>query len=218
MSHPVDLFWSFRSPYSYLVTGRMRALAEARGVDVSLRVVLPLAIRDTTFFERVNPLWPPYLVKDIVRVAQFLGIPIDWPRPDPVVQTLEEGRLVTAPEQPYIHRLSRLGVAATDRGRGLAFIDEVSRIIWSGEVAGWNEGDHLRRATERAGLDLPVLDAAIEADPGRFDGQIEQNQKDQLAAGHWGVPTMVYDGEAFFGQDRFDLLVWRLEQHGLAAG
>jgi hypothetical protein len=27
---------------------------------------------------------------------------------------------------------------------------------------------------------------------------------------------MVFAGEPFFGQDRLDLLVWRLEQHGLA--
>ncbi|HKJ24882.1 MAG TPA: DsbA family protein [Myxococcota bacterium] len=216
MSLHVDLFWSFRSPYSYLVTKRMRALAEGRGVDVGVRVVLPLAIRDAGFFARVNPLWPPYLVKDIVRVGQFHGIPIGWPRPDPVVQTPKEGRLVTAPEQPHIHRLSRLGVAAVERGRGLPFIDEVSTIIWSGEIAGWNEGDHLARASERAGLDLAELDRAIEADPGRFDATIERNQEDHEAAGHWGVPTMVFEGEPFFGQDRFDLLVWRLEQRGLA--
>ena len=35
------------------------------------------------------------------------------------------------------------------------------------------------------------------------------------AAGHWGVPTMVFEGEPFFGQDRFDHLVWRMAQKGL---
>ncbi len=35
------------------------------------------------------------------------------------------------------------------------------------------------------------------------------------AAGHWGVPLSVLDGEPFYGQDRFDLLVWRLEQKWL---
>jgi len=212
----VDLYWSFRSPYSYLVTKRMRALAEERGVDVAVRIVLPLAIRDAGFFARVNPLWPPYLLRDIRRVAEFLGLPIGWPRPDPVVQTPQDGRLVTAPEQPHIHRLSRLGAAAAERGRGLAFIDEVSTLVWSGEVAGWNEGDHLARAAERAGVDLAELDAEVAADPERFDAAIERNQKDHEASGHWGVPTMVFEGEPFFGQDRFDLLVWRLEQHGLA--
>jgi hypothetical protein len=28
---------------------------------------------------------------------------------------------------------------------------------------------------------------------------------------------MVFDGEIFFGQDRLDLLVWRMEQKGLQA-
>ena len=34
-------------------------------------------------------------------------------------------------------------------------------------------------------------------------------------AGHWGVPTLVFDGEPFFGQDRLALLEWRLGQPGL---
>jgi 2-hydroxychromene-2-carboxylate isomerase len=31
------------------------------------------------------------------------------------------------------------------------------------------------------------------------------------------VPTFVFNNEPFFGQDRIDLLVWRLRQHGLKA-
>jgi len=27
---------------------------------------------------------------------------------------------------------------------------------------------------------------------------------------HWGVPLMVLDEEPFFGQDRIDALLWRL--------
>ena len=33
---------------------------------------------------------------------------------------------------------------------------------------------------------------------------------------HWGVPLMVFEGEAFFGQDRLDVLEWRLAQSGIA--
>jgi 2-hydroxychromene-2-carboxylate isomerase len=34
-------------------------------------------------------------------------------------------------------------------------------------------------------------------------------------AGHWGVPTLVFEGEPFFGQDRIETLRWRLDQVGL---
>jgi len=45
---------------------------------------------------------------------------------------------------------------------------------------------------------------------------IEENQRAQRAGGHWGVPMIVFVGEPFFGQDRFEQFRWRLGQHGLA--
>jgi 2-hydroxychromene-2-carboxylate isomerase len=118
-------------------------------------------------------------------------------------------------EQPYIHRLTRIGVAAAERGRGLPFLDEVSKIIWDGSIDGWNEGAHLSDATRRAGLDLAELDEQIEKNPQHFVDSIECNQEALQAAGHWGVPTMVFEGEPFFGQDRLDVLLWRLENAGM---
>lgn len=208
-----DLFWSFRSPYSYLATGRIVELVRSHRVEVDLRIVYPIAIRIPDFFEQVNPLWPPYLLRDTLRVAQMHGIPYGWPDPDPIVQEFPSRKV--AAEQPYIYRLSRLGVAAEERGRGLPFIQEVSHLIWSGEVAGWHEGDHLARAAERAGLDLAVLDADIEREPERYEAIIQESQRAQQAAGHWGVPLMAFEGEPFFGQDRIDHLIWRLRQRGL---
>ncbi len=213
MTLPVECFWSFRSPYSYLATGRLVRFAGEYDIDVRLRPVLPLAIRTPEFFARAHPLWPPYLLRDTSRIAESLGIPFGWPRPDPVVQEFPSRRV--AAEQPHIHRLTRLGVDAVLRGRGLEFVDEVSRLIWGGVVVGWHDGTHLAEAAARAGLDLEAMDAAIAADPARYDAAIEQNQAALEAAGHWGVPTFVFRGEPFFGQDRLDLLLWRLGQHGL---
>lgn len=213
MSLNVDVFWSFRSPYSYLATSRLVQLAREKDVAIHVRPVLPIAIRTPEFFDQVNPLWPPYLLRDTVRIAEMEGLPYGWPRPDPVVQDFAT-RTIPA-EQPYIHRLTRLGIEASARGRGLPFIDEVSQVIWSGTVDGWHQGTHLADAAERAGLDLAELEAAVNADPAARDAQIAKNQEALEAAGHWGVPTMVFEGEPFFGQDRLGLLVWRLEQKGL---
>jgi len=208
----IDVFWSFRSPYSYLATGRLVDLRARYDLDVEVRPVLPLAVRTPEFFRQVNPLFPGYLVRDVLRVGEFHGIPIRWPRPDPVVMNAD----MTYPaEQPHIHRLTRLGVAAAERGYGLPFLDEVSKLIWSGRVDGWHEGSHLAKATARAGLDLSELDEQIERDPQRYVDAIEHNQQALERAGHWGVPTMVFEGEPFFGQDRLDLLLWRLEKAGL---
>ena len=143
----------------------------------------------------------------------MLGIPFRWPRPDPVVQDLSTGEI--AGEQPHIWQVVRMAQAASRRGAGLAFADEVTRIIWAGEVDGWNEGDHLRQATERAALDYDTLRAEAENEADALDAEIAGNQAALEKAGHWGVPTLVFDGEPFFGQDRIEMVLWRMNEHGL---
>ena len=207
-----DLFWSFRSPYSYLATQRLVDMEKQWDLKIAVRPVYPIAVRDEAFFEKVNPLWPPYLFRDTIRIAERLGIIYRWPNPDPVYMDPETGRYPK--QQPYIYRLTRLGVAATERGRGMSFIDEVSKVIWTG-TENWHQGEHLADAAKRAGLDLAELDAAIEADESHYESAIQQNQDALEQAGHWGVPCMVFEGEPFFGQDRLDDLLWRLQQQGL---
>jgi len=212
MTLSIELYWSFRSPYSYLATGRLVAMQRDYDLDIAVRPVLPIAIRKGEFFTQVNPMWIPYLLRDTARIAEMLGLPYAWPRPDPVVT--EPGTFKAAKDQPYAPRLTRLGCAAAERGKGLAFLDEVSKVIWSG-TQNWDQGDHLTKAAARAGLDLAELEAAVNADIAKYDAVIETNQKAQADAGHWGVPLMVFKGEPFFGQDRLDLLLWRLKQNGL---
>ena len=213
MTLTADLFWSFRSPYSYLATRRYRALTVEHDLAINLRPVYPLAIREPSFFERNHPNWLRYTFTDMFRVAQFHGIPFGPPRPDPIVQNVITREI--SDEQPYIFRLTRLGQAAARRGQSLAFCDEVSQLIWGG-AENWHEGDHLMGAATRAGLDLAELDAEAERDAEALDAEIAANQSALEAAGHWGVPTLVFDGEPFFGQDRIDMAVWRMQQKGLA--
>jgi 2-hydroxychromene-2-carboxylate isomerase len=184
-------------------------------LNINVRPVYPLAVRSGEFFGQVNPMWIPYLMRDTYRISQMLGLPYRWPRPDPVV--VDPQTRAATPNQPYIHRLTRLGCAAAKTPHGLNFLNEISRVIWSGEIEGWYDGDHLKNATARAGLDLAALDKTIADDPDKYEAIIMANQKAHAEAGHWGVPTMAFNGEPFFGQDRIPDLLWRLKQNGLKA-
>jgi 2-hydroxychromene-2-carboxylate isomerase len=208
-----DLYFSFRSPYSYLAVPRLAALCARYDVACDVRIVRPIAVRIPGFFKTVNPLWPPYLLRDTFRISQRLGLPYAWPRPDPIVMNTATGEV--AAEQPYIMRVSRLGVAAAEAGRGLEFLIEAGRVIWSGQVQGWNEGGHIAGAVAAAGLDPDALEAKITAEAERIDAVIAANEAAQTKAGHWGVPLMVFRDEPFFGQDRIEDLIWRMGQHGL---
>ena len=207
----VDIYWSFRSPYSYLATPGMLKLKDDFDVQLNLKVVLPIAIRDPeTLFSKANVPRVRYIQLDWARCARFLGMSDKWPSPDPIVQDVET--LEIASEQPYIYRLSSLGVEAQRRGRGIEFAYEVSRLLFSG-TENWDKGNHLSGAASRAGLNIEEMDDAL------LDGshleEIEANQKSLEAAGHWGVPTFVHEGEPFFGQDRIETLRWHLANCGL---
>lgn len=145
-------------------------------VTVTLCVVHPAAIRNPACFARMDPLARRYFMADSARAAAFQTMPFRRPIPDP----------------PLATRLGRLGIAATERGQGLTFADTVSRLLWDGSVTGWDTGDHRARAAGQAGLDLNEMEAAIAVNPAHHDAKLAQNDASLRAAGHWGVPTMVF--------------------------
>jgi 2-hydroxychromene-2-carboxylate isomerase len=194
MTQRVDVFYSFRSPYCYLLTPRLNALGTRFAVDVAIRPVYPIAVRDAGFFRRVDPLYRPYHLQDSARLAEWLGLPYRRPVPDPIVQDLATSEI--AADQPYIRHITRMAQAAAAASDGLAYATAVMTLLWDGATDNWHEGGRLADAVDGAGLDFAALD--------------------RRAAGQWGVPLMVFDGEPFYGQDRFDLLCWRLTQRGLA--
>ena len=138
-------------------------------------------------------------------------MPNKWPSPDPIVQDLKTLRI--ADEQPYIFRLSFLGVEAQRQGKGIEFAKEVASVIFSG-TENWHEGDHIKDATRRAGLDLEHMEEKIVGGADHAN-EIKANQQSLESVGQWGVPTFVFQGEPFFGQDRADTLRWRLDNQGL---
>lgn len=212
MTLTAELYFSFRSPYSYLSVGRYRAMTEEFDLKIALRPVYPLAIRQPDFFERNHPNWLGYTMRDMLRVAQFHGIPFGAPRPDPIIQDMATRQI--AEDQPYIRRVTRMGQAAARRGVGLVFAAVAGRMIWGGQE-NWHEGGHLERAIEAAELGVEEIIAEVQGEGEALDAEIAANQDALEKAGHWGVPTLVFDGEPFFGQDRIEMAKWRMEQKGL---
>ncbi len=209
-----DLFWSMRSPYCCLALDRVIEIQRSYNVEINLRVIYPIAIRDPDFFKvRASRHYRPYLLMDTARLAEFYGIPFRRPIPDPVVQDLSTS--IISDEQPYIYSLTRLAALASEKGRGLDFLNQVARLLWDGRTDDWHQGEHLANAIGRAGLDYDEMMAQVSTENGRIDAMIFANQEVQTAVGHGGVPLMVFDNEAFFRQDRIDLLLWRMKENCL---
>ena len=135
----------------------------------------------------------------------------DRPNPDPINQNLLTGKI--SDHQPYIFKLAHY-CQAIQKDKQLDFAVVVSNKIWSG-LKNWNTDESIADATSKVGLKFEDIEKIrIENEQALID-EIKLNQKEQLEAGHHGVPLSVYKDKFFFGQDRFDDLVSELKKDGL---
>ena len=210
----IDLYFSYRSPYSYLILPRMLKLKEKYDIEINFKVVYPIAIRMPEWFEGKN-FFTFFFFKmiDMRLQAKKLGIPFTSKlKPDPIRQNIMTGKISS--HQPYIFDICHLGQMAQMKGVGMEFAFEVSSLIFGG-VENWNTDENLSEAAKKVGLDLTQLRESVNVHEEEIIGQIKQNQVDQLNAGHHGVPLTVIGDKYFFGQDQFDKIMKTLKENGL---
>ena len=210
----IDLYFSYRSPYSYLILPRMLKLKEKYDIEINFKVVYPIAIRMPEWFEGKN-FFTFFFFKmiDMRLQAKKLGIPFTSKlKPDPIRQNIMTGKISS--HQPYIFDICHLGQMAQMKGVGMEFAFEVSSLIFGG-VENWNTDENLSEAAKKVGLDLIQLRESVNVHEEEIIGQIKQNQVDQLNAGHHGVPLTVIGDKHFFGQDQFDNIMETLKENGL---
>ena len=210
----IDLYFSYRSPYSYLILPRMLKLKEKYDIEINFKIVYPIAIRMPEWFEGKN-FFTFFFFKmiDMRLQAKKLGIPFTSKlKPDPIRQNIMTGKISS--HQPYIFDICHLGQMAQMKGVGMEFAFEVSSLIFGG-VENWNTDENLSEAAKKVGLDLTQLRESVNVHEEEIIGQIKQNQVDQLNAGHHGVPLTVIGDKHFFGQDQFDKIMKTLKENGL---
>jgi 2-hydroxychromene-2-carboxylate isomerase len=190
----LEMYHSFRSPYSYLALSRAIQIADAFGVQLVIRPVLPMVMRGL----KVPTPKLLYIAKDANREAERLNIPFG-DISDPVGKGAE--RCIAA----FCY--------AREQGKERDFVLSAGRAIWSeGQDVATDEG--MRHVTERAGLFWPdVLDALKNDD---WRQMAEENREALTELGLWGVPSFHIDDVTMWGQDRDWLMARQIEDmcHG----
>ena len=194
----IDFYFSYRSPYSYLILPRMIKLKNEYKVDVNFKIVYPIAIRLPEFFKNKNLIYFLSLKTDVKKKAKKLSMSLNLPpKPDPIKQNTVTGKI--SDHQPYIYDVCHMGQTMCNRGKGIEFAYELSKLIWN--VKNWNNDDILEPLLGEFGEDLNEVRKSIKSNKKTLIEEIEMNQLDQKEAGHHGVPLNVYKGNYYFGQD-----------------
>ena len=194
----IDFYFSYRSPYSYLILPRMLKLKNEYNLDINFKIVYPLAIRMPEWFKNKNIFFFVPFIMDFKKKAKRLNMPLNMPiKPDPIRQNTITGKISS--HQPYIFDVCHMGQVMSNRGKGIEFAFELSTLIWS--VKNWNNDSLLEKVFAEFGEDLYEVRETAKKDESRIIDEIKNNQEDQKIAGHHGVPLNVYKGKYYFGQD-----------------
>lgn len=195
----IEFFFDFASPYGYLASLQIDALAARHGRSVVWRpFMLGAAFKETG--QSPLPLQNirgPYHLHDFVRSARRIGAPFKMPEPFPFI--------ALAPSRVF-YWLDRENPA-----KARAYAAAVYRMVFE---EGLPVGDV--PAASAAGASLGIAPAAIAAaavDPSNKD-RLRQVTEEAIRRGVFGSPFIFVDGEAFWGHDRLPQVEEWLDRGG----
>jgi 2-hydroxychromene-2-carboxylate isomerase len=192
-----ELWFSFRSPYSYLALERIEAVLAPYGVPLVMKPIPPMVARGLA----VPGIKQMYIVRDAKREADRHGIAF--------------GELCD-PLGPGVDHCLAIAHRAARHGQAMAFARSAMRGIWA-EALDMTEYVDLRRVVERAGMAWDDARDALTPEATAEALKAAQASATELAVySLWGVPSLRCGELVAWGQDRLDLLADRLRRHALA--
>jgi 2-hydroxychromene-2-carboxylate isomerase len=191
MPAPIDFYFEFSSPYGYIASRLVEDVAKKVGREVSWRpMLLGPVFKLTGSAALVDiPMKGDYARHDFVRSARYHGVPFTMPKPFPIgtVAALRTFYWLDAKDPALAREFAKKAFTAfyVD-GRDIsspAVVVEIARAL---------------------GVDAEALSTAL-ADPAVKE--LAKSKADAaIAAGVFGSPYFVVDGEPFWGVDRLPML------------
>lgn len=191
MTAPIDFYFDFSSPYGYFASFLIDGVGERTGHPVNWRpYLIGAAFKQTGGQPLINKgIKSDYALHDFQRLSRELDVPITFPTAFPQM-TVAACRAFY-----WVH----------DRDPALAkkFAHALYAKIF-GEGADISGNAAVAAVAQSVGIDPEELTPAL------HDAEVKQRLRgavdDALAAGVFGSPYFVIDGEPFWGTDRIAML------------
>lgn len=187
MAEPLEFYFDFSSPYAYLASEQIDALAARYGRQVKWRpILLGVVFRATGSAPLTEiPLKGDYSRRDFDRSARYLGLPFRFPSKFPLPTQ------AAARAYYWLHQ--------QDCAQARAFAHAVFRALFVHD----RDISDMAVVTElavQAGADPAALAAAIRSE--EMKARLRQECDTAIARGVFGAPFIFIDGEPFWGADR----------------
>jgi 2-hydroxychromene-2-carboxylate isomerase len=185
---PIDFYFDFSSPYSYIASEWVQALAARHGRTVRWHaILLGVTFQAAELKSPVSyPIKRDYSLRDFRRSARFEGLPYAQPEEFPI-PTQNAARV-------FWWLSDRRGAEAA-----IAWARAGLRAYFTRGVM-LSQPEPLKALAEASGLDAQQAEAAWN-DP-VWKLRLKRANDEAIAAGVFGAPFFVVDGEPFWGNDR----------------
>ena len=188
MPAPIVFYFDFSSPYSYLASEQIDGVAARYGRDVDYRPILLGPVFKVSGGQPLTQSYGPkaaYSVHDFERSARFAGVAYRQPPRFPV-GAVTASRAVLWLQQHH-------------RAHATPFIHATFRAYFAAQ-RDITESAVLAGIARNCGIDADAMLAGTQA--GAIKDLLKQRVDAAIADGVFGAPTIVVDGERFWGNDR----------------
>ena len=199
MPEPIDFYFDFSSPYGYLMSERIDALAARHGRKVRWHPILLGVVFQATGGAPLtlqSPAKAAYSLHDFERSARFMGTPYRHP-----------GRFPLATQNAARAYYS---LHAQDCALARQFAHAVFRALYIDD-RDVSAPETILEIAASLGVDRSTLEAALQTP--EIKVRLKDEVDNALKIGVFGSPHVIIDGEAFFGADRLPQI-----EHWLKAG
>lgn len=203
MSASIDFYYDYSSPYGYLASERIGAIAERHGRELRWCPILLGAIFKVSGSGPLTemPMKGEYALHDFARSAREHGLSYSHPDPFPIPTVAAARLTVWARDHEDASIASKTPVIVQALYRAL-YVD--NRAI--------NDAATAVEIVAAQGIDANAAEAALnDAD---IKGRLRQDVEAAVARGVFGSPTVDVDGELFWGSDRLEQIDRWLERGG----
>jgi len=184
---PIQFYFDFSSPYSYIASEWINAIAARHGRRVQWHaMLLGVTFQAAELKSPVSyPMKREYTLRDFERSAHFAGLPYKQPEPFPIA-TQNAARVFW-------------WLDAQDPARAVAWAQAALRAYFTRGVA-LNDPVQLKALAAQSGLDADAAEAAWNNSV--WKDRLKAENDAAIAAGVFGAPYFIVDGEPFWGNDR----------------
>ncbi|MEN8819948.1 MAG: 2-hydroxychromene-2-carboxylate isomerase [Abyssibacter sp.] len=185
----IEFFWDPVSPYTYLASTRLPALASDVGARLLYRPFFLGGVMQATGNRppATVPSKGRYMMADLQMWARSYDVPLQPPEPFPAKTILA----------------LRAALVADEQAVGEAYAQAIMRAYW-GEGRDISDAGVVAAVLRDVGLDAE----AVLADTQREDikAALKRNTEEAVERGAFGAPSLFVGEQLFWGNDRLDLL------------